>query len=120
MADVEVDDLEEQFFEGQLGELERRRVLEATGRIAANIAIDLQDGGPLAQYVHSRRLEAAEALRLLTQLDARDAVSITVAQSTVKEYLRVCEWVSARIDDAAQAEQIIEREYNGSSDPSED
>lgn len=105
--------LEEQFFGDQLGELERRKLLEEAGRVAAEIAIDLTESGPLGRYVQSRRLEAAEALRLLVDADPRDAIAIMSAQSTVREYLRVCSWVSARIDDGDEAGKIIERDYHG-------
>lgn len=113
--------LEGQFFQSQLGELERRRLLERTGRLAAHIEIDLESSGPLSEYVKSRRLEAGEALRMLTDIDPRDAISITTAQGVVREYLRVCEWVSARIEDAAEADRIIKREYDGEqSEPDQD
>lgn len=113
--DDEDPSLEQQFFDDQLGELERRKLLEGVGRIAAEVTVDLTDGGPLSRYVKSRRLEAAEALRALVETDPRDAIGVATAQATVREYLRVCSWVSARIDEGAEAERIILRDYHGAS-----
>lgn len=105
------EDLVNQFFSDSLGDLERRRRLERTGRLAAEIEIDLEESGPLGLYVKSRREEAAEAMRVLAAIDPRDAITITDAQATVREYLRVCDWVAARMEEAVEAEREIKRDY---------
>lgn len=106
------------FFLGVIGELERKRILERTGRIAAEIEIDLDTKGPLGLYAEDRRKDAALALRVLTSVDPRDAVAITEAQGTVREYLRVFEWVGGWMDRAAQAEATIRQEYDSEPDDS--
>lgn len=110
----EGDDLDgtDPFFLGVVGELERRKILERTGRIAAEIEIDLESKGPLGLYAEDRRRDAADALRALAGADPRDAVAIAELQGTVKEYLRVFEWVGGWMDRAAQAEQTIKQEYD--------
>lgn len=108
----------EPFFMGAVEELERRRILERTGRVAAEIEIDLESKGPLGLYAEDRRKDAANALRLLAGIDPRDAVGIAEAQGAVREYLRVFEWVGGWMDRAAQAEATIKQEYD--SDPEDD
>ena len=100
------------FFDGAVEDLERRRFFERTGRIAAEIEIDLESKGPLGLYAEDRRKDAANALRLLVSIDPRDPVAITEAQSIVREYLRVFEWVGGWMDQAERAEETIKREYN--------
>lgn len=101
------------FFLDAVEELERRRMLERTGRIAAEITIDLESKGPLGLYAADRRNDAATALRVLATVDPRDAVAVAEAQAVVKEYLRVFEWVGGWADRAVEAEEIIKREYSG-------
>lgn len=115
-GDDEDGDGTDAFFDQVVDDLERQRILERTGRIAAEIEIDLEAKGPLGLYAESRRVEAAVALRRLTGIDPRDSVGIAEAQAAVREYLRVFEWVGGWIEQAAQAEEIIKREYTGSSD----
>lgn len=105
-------DLAGEFFRDTLAGLEQRKLLERAGRRAAEITIDIEQNGPLGQYVASRRGEAQEALRMLVDLDPKDAVSIVMAQSAVREFLRACEWISARMDEAAEAQHIIERDFD--------
>lgn len=111
MAGEDDETIDGMFFGDVLSELERRRHLERTGRIAATIEIELKDGGPLGLYVASRRQEAGEALRVLTAIDPNDAVAIAIAQSTVTEYLRVTDWIRNRVEEAEIAEEIIRRDY---------
>lgn len=113
------EDLVTSLFDTALGDLERRRALERVGRTAAGIEIDLEDGGPLAQYVKLRRSMALEAIQGLAQIDPKDPVSIATLQADVREYLRVCEWVTGRMEEAAEAERIIEREYGEQQDADE-
>ena len=109
----ENDDATDPFFRAGVDDLERRRVLERTGRIAGDIEIDLESKGPLGLYAEDRRTDAAGALRTLATIDPRDAVGIVEAQAIVREYLRVFEWVGGWMDRAAAAEEIIKREYDG-------
>ena len=113
-------DLEEAFFDEGLGDLERRRALERAGRVGADIEIDLQDKGPLFSYVQARRHEAAEALRILVSADPKDAVGIAVAQMTVMEYLRACDWIGKQIERADEAERIIKGEYQDGDERNDD
>lgn len=112
MSDDEEEGLDGAFFRDNLSEMEERAILERVGRVAAEITIDIEDQGPLGLYVASRRNEAAEALRVLTKIDPTNAVAIAMAQSTVGEFLRVCEWIAARMDDAQHAQERIKREYD--------
>lgn len=110
-------DAEASFFADGMSDIERRKWLERTGRIAAEIEIDLETGGPLGLYAKSRRNEAMEALRILADIDPRDAIAIAEAQAIVREYLRVFAWVAAKIEEAAQATETIKRDYDD--DPAE-
>lgn len=120
MADDAAMFLQDEFFEGELSELERRRRLERDGRVAADIEIDLQDKGPLYLYVKERRAAAAAALQRLVDTDPRDATGIATTQAEVMEYLRACDWIHARIEAAEQAEEIIKEEYGDNHDETDE
>lgn len=114
------EELVDAFFADSLTEMERRHALERAGRISAEIQIDLETGGPLALYAKGRREDATAAMQELAIVDPKDAVGIAMLQATVREYLRVCEWVSARGEEAAEAERIIKREYPDEQGPDPD
>lgn len=105
------EDLLDSLYDASLRDLEERQALERAGRVAANIEIDLEQGGPLGLYIKSRRQEASEALRVLAEVDPRDAVSVAMAQSVVREYLRAVNWVAAKIEESEAADEIIKRDY---------
>jgi len=102
--------LEERLAEEVLSDLERAQDLEALGRHAAHITVDLQDRGPLYQYVLLRRKLAAAKLLALATIDPRDAVAIAQAQATVREYLAITEWIDRGIEAGKEAAVIIENE----------
>lgn len=99
-----------------LEELEQRRDLERAGRIGADIILDLQDKGPLYLYMQERRREAAQSLIQLAAIDPRDAVSIAANQATVREYLKILGWIEGRMDQAKEAEAIINEGYGSGTD----
>jgi hypothetical protein len=100
-----------------LDELDRRQDLEkATGKAAA-VTIDLQDRGPLYQYVMERREDAARALGALVDIDPKEAVDIALLQQIVREYVRACQWIRGSLDDAAHAEKMIAEEFGTPDDP---
>lgn len=97
------DTLEEEFFDDELSNIERRSALERAERVAADIEQDLSATGPLALYVQSRRQEAAESLRVLVNIDPKDAVAVAEAQQSVKEYLRALDWIYRSMEAAEDA-----------------
>lgn len=101
----------DEIFEDSISAMERSRLLQKAGQDAADIINDVEADGPLSQYVKARRLEAAEALRVLAEIDPESAVQIATAQASVREYLRVCEWVHQRLEAADEAEREIKEEY---------
>lgn len=110
-GDGQPNDLIHNFFDESLSDLERKELLQRTTREAAEIEIDLANGGPLASYIRSRRGEAKEALRVLVTTNPKDGVSIAMAQSQIAEYLRAIGWMIARLDEGEAADQLIESEY---------
>ncbi len=98
-------------FDSSLRDLEERQALERANRLAANIEIDIEQNGPLGQYIKFRRQDACEALKVLAEIDPKDAVSVALAQSVVREYLRAVSWVSASIEESEAADEIIKRDY---------
>jgi hypothetical protein len=107
------DDIEETFFDENLGDLERKALLHRTKREVAAIERDFAEHGPLKSYLDSRREEAKEALRILVDIDPQDAVRIVQAQSSVREYLRVVDWIASSIDRAEAAEAELMTDENG-------
>ncbi len=103
-------------FDNTMRDLEQRQALERAGRVAVDIEIDLEQGGPLGLYIAARRQEACEALRVLASIDPRDAVSVALAQSVVREYLRAVNWVSSKIEESEAADEIIKRDYGNDDD----
>lgn len=97
------DTLEEEFFDEELSNIERRKALESAERVAADIEHDLNISGPLALYVQSRKREASESLRVLVNLDPSDAVAVAMAQQSVKEYLRAIDWIYKSVEAARDA-----------------
>lgn len=94
-----------------LDELQRKHELERTGRVAADIIIEIEDKGPLGLYLKERRDLAKDALLSLATIDPKDGVTIAQRQEIVKEYLRLSRWIRARLSEAKAAHEIIEREY---------
>jgi hypothetical protein len=101
------EDIEETFLQENLSELERRQALQRIKRRTVDIERDLAAQGPLKSYLDSRREEAKEALRILVDIDPNDAVRIVQAQSSVREYLRVVDWIAGHIDDAEVADDEL-------------
>lgn len=99
------------FFEDGLSDIQRRHALARITRVAADIQLDLESKGPLALYVKARQQEAAEALRVLVDIDPSNAIGISQAQSTVKEFLRACEWIGGWMEQSEAADAAIKEEF---------
>jgi hypothetical protein len=110
-AEVVARALGEEFLEDALDDMEAKHALEAAGQVAADIIIALERAGPLALYAEERRKDAASALRLLLAADPNDPVAVAQAQAEVNEYLRLCAWIRGRMEEAQQAEHIINEQY---------
>lgn len=110
------DDIGETFFDENLSDLERKQALHRLKRETVDIERDFAATGPLKSYLDSRREEAKEALRILVDLDPRDGVRIAQAQSSVREYLRVVDWIAGRLDEAVAAEAELTDDQTGDDD----
>jgi hypothetical protein len=102
------DQIEENFFDENLHDVERRQALQRIKRKSVDIERDFAAQGPLKGYLDSRREEAKEALRILVDIEPTDAVRIVQAQSSVREYLRVVDWIASSLDEAVQAEAELD------------
>ena len=108
--------LDDELYEDGLADLERRRVLDQTGQMAASIEVDLVDKGPLWRYLMARRDAAKSALVALVTADPRDGVAVASHQAAVKEYLQVCSWIAGRVEDGDRAAEIIKEDYPSDDD----
>jgi hypothetical protein len=102
--------------EERVADAEHRHKLEAKGRIAAEVEIDLSENGPLGRYVIARRHQALAALHVLATGDVRDAVAMAEAQGEVREYLRARLYIRTVMEEADQARSVIKEEYGSGND----
>lgn len=110
------------FFADTLAELEGqelRKYLEHKGYIAAELQIDFERQGAMYRYARSRRIEAAEAMRMLVDSDPRDAVRIAQMQAQVQEYLRIVIHVRAIEQEAVEADKQIREQFGDDHDTDE-
>lgn len=106
-----LDSLEDDFFEEGMSDLERKAEAQRKIREADEIEHDLKTGGPLGTYVQIRRKIGLSALRNLVSVSPEDAVNIARLQVEVREYLRVCEWITSEFKDAQMAEHMINTDF---------
>jgi hypothetical protein len=100
----------------QRDDAERRRELERVGRIAAEVEVDLADGGILGLYAETRRRDAIAAAVVHLTVDPRDAVAIAQSRAEIDEYLRFRRWARQQIEAGERAAQIIRQEYGSGHD----
>ena len=116
--------LEDEFWDEELTDVERRRGLELQINLAEAIEHELRaKSGPLYLYIRNRRAEARSALRDALTIDVSNEagrLAITQAQTRVEEYLKVCVWVASRLDEATEARTIIAEEFPQNGRPPDD
>jgi len=95
--------------------------LQARVHLSAHVTVDLRQAGPLYQYAISRRADAILALQDLIGLDPKDSLAISEAQTEVKQFFDVLDFITAKLQDGAHADQEIrERWPDGESEPDDD
>lgn len=113
--------VDEEFASSVLEREYQRRHLETRGREAAEVMIDLEQHGPLYQYMRLRRKQAEEAMLNLVDVSPGEPARIATLQASVREYLLIANWIEGVQQDGDAAAQEIEEVYgNGKEEQSGD
>ncbi len=93
-------------------ELQLLEDLHIAGWRTASVIADLEDKGPLYEYIQSARVDASNALEEIAYADVTDTANIAKLQGRIRLFIDAISWSQAIINNGKEAAEIIKEEFD--------